>query len=104
VPQEGLPAAVATILVDIQKALLDRARTFRDANTKEPKNYDEFKTAVETGFASAFWCGSADCEAKIKEETKATMRCIPLDQHAGKGACILCGQPSAEKGIFGRAY
>ena len=71
---------------------------------KEPKNYDEFKAAVETGFALAFWCGSSECEAKIKEETKATMRCIPLDQAGGKGVCILCGEPASESGIFGKAY
>jgi len=103
-PQQGLPAAVSKILEDIQAALLTRARNFRDANTKEPKNYDEFKAAVETGFASAFWCGNAECEAKIKEETKATVRCIPLAQTESSGTCILCGQRSTEKGIFGRAY
>jgi len=104
VPQEGLPAAVATMLEEIQKALLERARAFRDAKTKEAKTYDEFKAAVETGFASSFWCGKPECEAQIKEETKATMRCIPLDQPAARGACILCGQHATEKGIFGRAY
>ncbi len=104
VPQEGLPAAVATALEEIQKALLERARAFRDSHTIEPKDYEEFKTAVETGFALAFWCGSADCEAKIKEQTKATMRCIPLEQSGGPGACVLCGQPAADKGVFGRAY
>jgi prolyl-tRNA synthetase len=104
VPQEGLPAAVAKLLEEIQKALLERARAFRDANTKEPKDYEEFKAAVETGLARAFWCGSSECEARIKEETKATMRCIPLDQAAATGICIFCGKPSTEKGIFGKAY
>ncbi len=104
VPQEGLAAAVPEVLESIQKALLDRARAFRDAKTKEPKNYEEFKAAVETGFAFSYWCSSSACEARIKEETKATMRCIPVEQPAGKGVCILCGQPSAEKGIFGKAY
>jgi prolyl-tRNA synthetase len=104
VPQEGLAAAVTTALEEIQKALLERARAFRDAHTSEPKNYEEFQTAVETGFALAFWCGSPDCEAKIKEQTKATMRCIPLEQPGGKGSCVLCGQPATEKGVFGRAY
>ena len=103
-PQEGLPAVVSSTLVEIQAALLNRARDFRDAHTKEAKTYDEFKAAVETGFASAFWCGREECEAKIKEETKATMRCIPLAQSDGAGTCILCGQRSTEKGIFGRAY
>jgi prolyl-tRNA synthetase len=103
-PQQGLPAAVSKILEETQAALLMRARNFRDAHTQEPKNYDEFKAAVETGFASVYWCGKAECEAKIKEETKATLRCIPLAQAAGSGVCITCGQPSKEKGIFGRAY
>jgi len=104
VPQEGLPEAVRTLLDEIQKALLERARAFRDAHTQEPTNYDEFKSAVETGLALAFWCGSSECEARIKEETKATMRCIPLDQAGGKGVCILCGEPASERGIFGKAY
>jgi prolyl-tRNA synthetase len=105
VPQDGLPAAVAALLVDIQKSLLERARAFRDSKTKDAATYDELKSAVETGFASAYWCGNADCEAKIKEETKATMRCIPMDQPAGgKGTCVLCGQPAVDKGIFARAY
>jgi prolyl-tRNA synthetase len=104
VPQEGLPAAVAAMLGQIQQALLDRARAFRDAHTGDPKNYDEFKSAVENGFAFSFWCGSGDCEARIKEETKATMRCIPVEQPGGSGICILCGRPAAERAIFGRAY
>jgi prolyl-tRNA synthetase len=104
VPQDGLPAAVAAMLEEIQKALLERARAFRDSKTKDAATYEELKAAVESGFASAFWCGNAECEAKIKEETKATMRCIPLEQAPGKGVCVLCGQPAAERGIFARAY
>ena len=103
-PRQGLPAVVSSLLEEIQTALLHRARAFRDAHTREPKDYEDFKVAVEMGFASAFWCGSEECEAKIKEETKATVRCIPLAQPDGAGACILCGKPSKEKGIFGRAY
>jgi prolyl-tRNA synthetase len=112
VPQDGLPAAVAALLGEIQKSLLERARAFRDSRTKDTKTYDELKAAVETGFAYAFWCGNAGCEAKIKEETKATMRCIPLpgsgdarfDQPASQGACVFCGQPATERGVFARAY
>jgi prolyl-tRNA synthetase len=104
VSQDGLPASVARLLEEIQKALLDRARAFRDSRTRDARTYDEFKAAVENGFAFSFWCGKAECEARIKEETKATMRCIPLDQPGGQGACVLCGQPATEKGIFGRAY
>ena len=104
VPQQGIGAAVLQSLEEIQKSLHDRALEFRKAHTMEPADYGEFKKAVETGFAFAWWCGSADCEAKIKEETKATMRCIPLEQSGGSGQCVLCGKASREKGIFARAY
>jgi prolyl-tRNA synthetase len=112
VPQEGIAATVAAMLEEIQKALFDRALAFREANTAEPASYDEFKAAVEKGFAFSWWCGEAACEAKIKEETKATMRCIPLDQTlgtgrsapGGTGKCVYCGQPAKEKAIFAKAY
>jgi prolyl-tRNA synthetase len=104
VPRNGLAAAVTQALIEIQQALYNRALAFRDANTYDPKDYAAFKQAVEKGFAFSFWCGSADCEAKIKEETKATMRCIPLEQPGGSGQCIFCGQPANERAIFARAY
>ena len=98
-------ASVTRLLAEIQQALHDRALAFRQANTRVTKSYDEFKQAVETGFAFSFWCGSGDCETKIKEETKATMRCIPLDQAAGgSGTCVYCGKPATERAIFARAY
>ena len=104
VPQAGLSGAVKTMLSEIQQALFDRALAFRKSNTVEPKDYGEFKTAVERGFALAHWCGSEDCERKIKEETKATMRCIPLEQSGEPGKCVFCGQASKEKAIFAKAY
>jgi prolyl-tRNA synthetase len=104
VSQQGIAAAVSELLRDIQKSLYDRALEFRKAHTIEPADYGDFKKAVESGFAFAWWCGCAECEAKIKEETKATMRCIPLEQPGGTGQCILCGKPSRGKGIFARAY
>ncbi|MDR3721552.1 MAG: proline--tRNA ligase [Candidatus Acidiferrales bacterium] len=104
VPQQGIAAAVAQTLEEIQKALYDRALEFRKANTAEPADYGEFKGAVEKGFAFSWWCGGSDCEEKIKEETKATMRCIPLEQPGGSGKCIFCGQPAADKAIFAKAY
>ena len=67
-------------------------------------NIEDLKKAVETGFAFSSWCGSAECEAKIKEETRATMRCIPLDQSGGSGSCVYCGKTAGERAIFGRAY
>ena len=110
-PQQGIAAAVIHMLDDIQQALFARALAFRKENTSEPADYDEFKRAVERGFAYSWWCGSGDCEAKIKEETKATMRCIPLDQTLGgateagaSGKCIHCGGAASERAIFARAY
>jgi prolyl-tRNA synthetase len=112
VPQERIAATVATMLEEIQKALYERALAFREANTAEPGDYEEFKKAVEKGFAFSWWCGGTECEEKIKEETKATMRCIPLapilgrgrPTSGGPGTCIYCGQPAKDKAIFARAY
>jgi len=99
-----LPTAIRKLLVDIQQSLHDKALAFRKSNTHEAKNYDELKKAVETGFAYSFWCGSPECEAKIKEETRATMRCIPLEQEGGNGKCVYCTQPAKSRAIFARAY
>ena len=107
-----LPRTVEKFLAEIQQALFDKALAFRRANTRETKSYDEFKKAVESGFAFAHWCGSGECEAAIKEETRATMRCIPLDPDAvlgqdsaaGSGTCVHCGKPAKARAIFARAY
>jgi prolyl-tRNA synthetase len=104
VPQAGLRDAATQALDSIQKALYDRALSFRNANTVDPANYREFQEAVGKGFAYSFWCGSAQCEKNIKEETKATLRCIPLDQIEEKGLCIHCGQPANKKAYFAKAY
>lgn len=104
VAQQGISAAVGQALEEIQKALFDRALAFRKANTFDPADYEEFKKAVEKGFAISWWCGSSVCEEKIKDETKATMRCIPIDQPGGSGKCIYCGKPSQEKAVFAKAY
>jgi prolyl-tRNA synthetase len=107
-----LPATIEKLLAEVQQALFDRALAFRRANTRETKTYDEFRAAVESGFAFAGWCGTAECEAKIKEETRATMRCIPLDPASvlGNGSggsaatCVCCGKPTKDRAIFARAY
>ncbi len=104
VAQQGIASVVAKLLSEIQGALFQRALDFRKSNTLVPKDYNEFKLAVEKGFALSHWCGSADCEAKIKEETKATMRCIPLEQTAGPGECVYCGQAAPEQALFAKAY
>ena len=104
VSQEGIAASVREALVTIQKALFDRALAFRNAHTLEPKNMEEFSAAVEQGFARSFWCGQSGCEEQIKQATKATLRCIPLEQPGGTGPCISCGQLATEVAIFGKAY
>jgi prolyl-tRNA synthetase len=111
-PLADLAGTIEKLLADIHQSMFDKALAFRRSHTHEARTYDEFKTAVETGFAFSYWCGNATCEEKIKEETRATMRCIPLDQtavlgHAASGSprtCVYCGQPAKERAIFARAY
>jgi prolyl-tRNA synthetase len=104
VSQENLADQVQQMLDTIQQSLYDKALAFRQANTFEPETYPELVEAVSKGWALAWWCESAECEAKVKEETKATTRCIPLDQPEGNGTCIVCGRPAERKVIFARAY
>jgi len=92
------------VLNEIQNNLLKRATEFRESHTFYPVDYDEFKQAVQKGWAYSPWCGRAECEAQIKEETKATLRCIPFDQEEKESVCIKCGQAATEKAIFARAY
>ena len=61
-------------------------------------------SAVETGFARAWWCGSGECETRIKDEMKATTRCIPFQQPGGTGKCVVCGEESRAQAVFARAY
>ena len=111
-----LPVAEAgvrlrALLEDIQKSLFKRALEFRTAHTFRVSDYAEFKKLLDEpgGFIEAGWCGDAACEAKVKEETKATIRLIPLDgtqaSAAPKGTtCVICGKTARHLAIFGRAY
>jgi prolyl-tRNA synthetase len=104
VPQEGLSGAIDTLLDEIHDAMFNRAKDFMTANTHQPDDYEAFKEVVVDGWADAWWCGDAACEAQVKEDTKATIRNIPLDQPGGGGVCIHCGKPAEERVIFSRAY
>jgi prolyl-tRNA synthetase len=104
VPLDGLVGAVEEMLVTVQDNLFQRALKFREEHTYQPKDYVEFNEAVNEGFAYSWWCGDAGCEAQIKEDTKATIRCIPMEQEPGKGKCIHCGDEASERAIFARAY
>ncbi|MEW5828225.1 MAG: proline--tRNA ligase [Chloroflexota bacterium] len=104
VSRDNLPATVIGMLDTIQAALLAKATAFRDANIHDPRDYEELKRVVEDGWAYSWWCESKECEAKVKADTKATTRNIPLDQPAGEGTCIVCGEKATRKVYFARAY
>ncbi|MBN1889918.1 MAG: proline--tRNA ligase, partial [Thermoflexales bacterium] len=104
VSQDGLLDQVREMLDTIQAEMYQQALKFQQDNTRPVKDLDELKAAVQAGFAMAWWCGKGECEAKIKEETKATSRCIPLGQAGGQGACVCCGQAASEQAVFARAY
>ena len=104
VPQAGLLNSVKSLLDEIQQNMLAKATRFRDEHIFDPKDYAELVTALENGWAYAYWCGSADCEDKVKADTKATTRCIPLDAKEGQGKCIVCGEAAKDKVYFARAY
>lgn len=86
--------------------LFQRSKEFTFKNTHQPSTYSEFKEIMETkkGFLSVFWCESKECEAKIKEETKATTRCLPLEEKEEKGKCIYCGKEAKRRWLFAQAY
>ncbi len=105
-PLDGIEAHIKSLLDDIQKNLFQRAFDFRAAKTYTVNTWEEFIAAIDVkeGFALAHWDGSSDTEAKIKELTKATIRCIPLDQQEENGTCILSGKTSKGRVVFARAY
>ena len=104
VSQQGLPETIRALMNDIHRSLLERATAFRDAHIFDPKDYAEFQEVVQRGWAFSWWCGRQECEAKIKEDTKATSRCIPFEQPGGSGRCIVCGEKADQKVYFARAY
>lgn len=96
---------VTTTLQDMQKNMLIKNRQMRESNTVAVDNYDDFKRALDDNkFVMAHRDGTTETELKIKEETKATIRCIPLDNPQEKGKCILTGKDSAQRVLFARAY
>lgn len=107
VPEEQLAEKVEMLLKEIQQNLYNRALAFRNEHTTRTDNYEEFKDALENkkGFIVSGWCGSPACEQKVKEETKATIRCIPMEGREPEGAvCVACGKPAPHKVYFARSY
>ena len=105
-PAEGIVTYIQDLLEQIQKDLFNKAVDYRTEHTTEVNSYAEFKDVLEhkTGFVSAHWDGTAATEEKIKEETKATIRCIPLDRVEEAGVCIFSGAPSKGRVLFAKAY
>jgi prolyl-tRNA synthetase, family I len=105
-PMEGIANKVESLLNEIQDNIYQKALKFRDANITKVDSYDEFKRLLDEkgGFLLAHWDGTTETELKIKEETKATIRCIPLNAPLEEGKCMVTGKPSHQRVIFARAY
>jgi len=106
VRQQEVGAKVKYLLSEIQESIYKKALKFRDNRITEVDSYDEFKEVLENkgGFIKAHWDGSPETEMNIKAETKATIRCIPLDQKPEAGSCMYSGKPSTQRVIFAKAY
>lgn len=104
VPQEGLTERITALLEEIQATLFQRALAFRAERTADVATYDELKQQVERGFARAYWAGTTEDEKRIQDETRATIRCIPLDQPGPGGICCYTGKETTQQVIFARAY
>lgn len=105
-PIEGIADHIQNLLEEIQNNLFQKALKFRDERITSVDNFDDFKEVLDTkgGFISAHWDGTTETEVKIKELTKATIRCIPIDNKLEDGKCILTGKPSNQRVLFARAY
>ncbi len=101
-----LKSVLDKLLVDIQNSLLEKHKKFTQDNTFKVNSYDEFKKIMSAtrGFISAHWCENSDCETKIKQDTKATTRCLPDGQPEENGICIYCGKPSKHRWLFAQSY
>ena len=103
---DELPSRVASLLDDIQVQLMESARQRMNEHTKVVESVEELYERARTnaGFSVASWCENAECEATVKTESRATIRCIPFDQPEAVGPCVVCGTPAAVQAIFARAY
>lgn len=105
-PADGIVSYIQDLLEQIQKDLFQKALDYRNTHITKVESFDEFKELLETkgGFFAAHWDGTAETEEKIKELTKATIRCIPLDSVEEAGTCMLTGKPSNRRVLFAKAY
>ncbi|WP_028296590.1 proline--tRNA ligase [Olivibacter sitiensis] len=106
VSKEGLADTVEQLLEAMQQSIYDKALAYRNAHVTEVNSYEEFREVLESkgGFVSAHWDGTVETEKRVKEETKATIRCIPLDNKLEEGTCIFTGKVSKQRVLFAKAY
>jgi prolyl-tRNA synthetase len=105
-PLSGMTDGVGRLLREVQEGLFAQALSFLQENTFHPKDYAEMRQILEAGggFAVAPWCGSLECEAKVKADTKATIRYLPMEPQPTPGSCVVCGQPATEEATWAQAY
>ena len=104
-PCDGIESHVKELLDEIQKNIFRKALALREKRTVKVDTYDDFKEKIEEGcFVLAHWDGTAETEEKVKNDTKATIRCIPMDSDAEPGKCMVTGKPSARRVLFARNY
>jgi prolyl-tRNA synthetase len=105
---DGLATHVTALLDEVQKSLYTQARDAMRANTRQFDDYSKFRAHMEGegggGMADLYWCGRAVCETRIREETRATCRAIPLRQSGATGRCLVCGESAKERAFFAKAY
>jgi prolyl-tRNA synthetase len=108
VPVSELAARATALLDEIQKSLFAQAKALTEANTRTFDNYEKLRVHMQGegggGLANLYWCGNPVCETKIREETRATCRAIPLAQESGSGTCIVCGENAPQRAFFAKAY
>ena len=106
ISQDKLEIHIKELLKEIQNNLFDKALQHRDQHITSCDTYEDFKKVLDSkgGFITAHWDGTTETEMKIKQETKATIRCIPLDSDKENGTCIYSGKPSAQRVLFAKAY
>ena len=104
VSREGVGEVVEAMLESVQRGLYEQASNFRESHTHFLDDYRAFQSKVQEGFVYSHWCGSEACEARIQEETRASIRCIPFDRAEEAGRCILCGKHSEGRALIAKAY
>ena len=103
-PAEILAPQISELLKTVHNNLYQKALKFRDEHIYYPENYQQMVEMLQDGWTYVNWCGDPECEAKVKEDTKATTRCMPIEDNHPSGNCIICGKPSTTMVYFGRAY